>query len=183
MARIVLAGVIAGLCVSLAIPVSAQITNEACVLRCLDRGNLDQTCQARCTKGVPPASVPAPNRSGSPANVATPGSVPQAPAAPMGPAPAVAAPSVQPPSAQSAPQPAAQAAPPVPANQLAPQPAAQSAPQIPANQVAPQPTAQATPQQSVKPPAPPPRPVNQACVLRCLEHGRLDQYCQSICAR
>jgi hypothetical protein len=33
----------------------------------------------------------------------------------------------------------------------------------------------------VRPPAPP-RRVNEICVLRCLDHGRLDEYCQRICA-
>lgn len=141
MGRMVLRGLV--VCASLAGPAFTQ-TNEACMLRCLDHGNLDQTCQARCTKGVPPAEAPKPRHSEAPANAPA-ASVPQSPAAASSPPPA----------------------------------AAPSAPQRPEDQAPLQPTVQASPQQSLKPP----RPVNEACVLRCLDHGHLDQYCDRICAR
>lgn len=172
MGRIVLAGLVLGLCASLAAPVLAQ-TNEACMLRCLDH-LLYQTCQARCTKGAPPARASTPSRAAPPTNVPA--------ATSMSPSPA-AAPSVPPSSAQPAPTvPAPQPSALEPAvAQPALQPRVQPPAQPVANKAPPQPTAQATSQQSVKPSASPPRRVNQACVLRCLDHGRLDQQCQATC--
>ena len=167
MGRIGWASVVATLFFALASPGFAQ-TNEACMLRCLDHGNLEQTCEARCTNGVPPAAPLAPNRTSKPAQQ----SAPQSPAA-SGSPPVAAAPSGPQPSAQ-------QPAPPLQAvTQPAPQPNVQSVPQPAANQVPSPPTAQASPQQSVRPPAP---PVNERCVLLCLDHGHLDQYCDRICA-
>jgi len=185
MGWVVRAGLAAGIYLALAGPGFAQ-TNEACVLRCIDRGNLDQTCEARCSKGVPPANPPAANRTSEPAQQ----SAPSLPATQSAPPPAVqATPPVtsgpsgsQPATPRSAPALApAQAAPSSPAAQSAPQPtAAQSAPAVAPAQSAPQPTAaQSAPQQSVKPPEP---PVNQRCVLLCLDHGHLDQYCDRVCA-
>lgn len=184
MGRVVLAGIMVALCASFAVPAFAQ-TNEACVLRCLDHGNLDQTCQARCTKGVPPAEAPAPSRTAAPANVAPTEATSPPPAAAASPPSGTAPSAPQPAAIQSLPQPAAsQVAPQPAAVQSAPQqPAAQTAPQPAANQAPQQPTAQATPQQSVKPPSPPARPVNERCVLMCLEHGHLNQYCERVCAR
>jgi hypothetical protein len=174
MGRIVLAAVVVGVCAALAVSAFAQITNEACVLRCLDHGHLDQYCQRICTNGVPPAEAPTPNRTALPSNTPAAAPAPQAPAAVSNPLPAAAAPSVTPPSAQ---QPAA--------SQPVPQPSVQPAPRPVENAAPPQPVAaQATPQQSVKPPtppAPPARPVNEACVLHCLDHGHLDQYCERVC--
>ncbi len=198
MSRIVLAGLVVGLCASLALPSFAQITNEACVLRCLDHGNLDQTCEARCTKGVPSPPPPALNRAAQPRNVPAVESTRQSPAAaPSAPQPTTTESTPPQPAGQSRavvnqppPQaPAAQATPqqsvPPPAP-VSPQPmATQATPQqsVPAP-ASPQPMAvQATPQQSVKPPAPPARPVNEACVLRCLDHGHLDEYCERVCTR
>lgn len=173
MGRIVLAGLVVALCASLATPGFAQITNEACVLRCLDHGRLYQDCERICTNGVPPAETPKPNRAALPTNAPAAVPAPQSPAAISNSPPAAAAPSVTPPSAQ---QPAA--------GQPVPQPSAQPAPRPVENAAPPQPAAaQATPQQSVKPPAPPARPVNELCVLRCLDHGHLDQYCQRVCTR
>ena len=181
MGRIVLAGFVVGLYASFVAPALAQITDQACVLRCLDHGRLDQYCEQICTKGVPPAATPKPSRAAPPANApAAEESVPPMPAVPASPvvttpstpAPTAAAP---PPAANQAPR---QSAPP------APQPSVQAAPQPAANQAPPQPAAQASPQQTVRPPAPPAspaRPVNQMCVLRCLDHGRLSQYCEQIC--
>ncbi|HEV2264921.1 MAG TPA: hypothetical protein VGR79_10365 [Stellaceae bacterium] len=173
MDRIVLAGVVVGLCALLATPGFAQ-TNQACVLRCLDRGNLDQTCEARCTNGVPPATPPAANRTSQPAQQPA----PQQPTAQQ--------PAAEQPAAQ---QPAMQTPPALPAGPSALPPATQSIPQVPPDQSAPQSTvaqpapqptaAQSAPQQSAKPPAP---PVNERCVLLCLDHGHLDQYCDRICA-
>jgi hypothetical protein len=144
--RMVLAGLV--VCASLAGPAFAQ-TNEACVLKCLDHGNLDQICQARCTKGVPPAEAPKPRGAAPPANAPA-ASAPQSPAGASSPSPAAATP---------------------------------SAPQHPENRAPLQPAAPASPQQSLKPPAPAPRPVNEACVLRCLDHGHLDSYCERICTQ
>lgn len=176
MGRIVLAGVVAGIWVSLATPGFAQ-TNEACVLRCLDHGNLDQTCQARCTKGVPPGTVLAPNRATQPSNVPAAQSTPQSPQS--------RASSVSPPSAvQSAPsQPAGQSSYQPAANQPPLQPAGQSGSQPAANQPPPQSNAAlAAPRQPVQPPGPPPPLVNERCVLLCLDHGHLDEYCQRVCS-
>ncbi len=172
MGRIGWASIGAALFFALVTPGLAQ-TNEACVLRCLDHGNLEQTCVARCTNGVPPAAAPAPNRMSKPAQQ----SAPQSPAV-SSPSPVAAAP--------SAPQPA-------PPRQAvtppAPQPNVQSVPQAPANQVPSPSTVQASPQQSVpqappqqstKPPSP---PINEACVLHCLDHGHLIQYCERVCVR
>lgn len=163
MGRIAWASAIAVLYVALAAPGFAQ-TNEACMLRCLDRGNLDQTCEARCTKGVPPAETLKPNHATAPA---------QQPATQSAP-PLAAQPS------PASPQPASIPPSPPPAGQSAPQPAQNLAPVQPAqNQAPPQPAAQTAPQQVAKPPS---RPVNEACVLRCLDHGHLDQYCEAVCA-
>ncbi|MGH7013595.1 MAG: hypothetical protein ACREEL_05465 [Stellaceae bacterium] len=154
MGRIVRASLVAGFYFALASPGFAQ-TNEACVLRCLDHGNLDQTCEARCTNGVPPASAPAPSR------IAQPAQQPAVQAAPPLAAPSSTAPPAVPPAAATT----------VPQSNVT-----QPAPQ----QSAPQPSVgQATPQQLVKPPA---SPINEACVLRCLDHGHLDQYCDRVCA-
>src|SRR5487761_721572 len=76
MGRIGWASAVAAVFFALASPGFAQ-TNQACVLRCLDHGNLDQTCEARCTNGVPPAAAPAPNRAAEPAQQSTP-SIPAA---------------------------------------------------------------------------------------------------------
>jgi hypothetical protein len=184
MGWVVRAGLAAGIYLALAGSGFAQ-TNEACVLRCIDRGNLDQTCEARCSKGVPPANPPAANRTSEPAQQ----SAPSLPAAQSAPPPAVQA--TPPPAVQATPpvtsgssgsQPAAPRSAPAPAPaQAAPSsPAAQSAPTVAPAQSAPQPTAaQSAPQQSVKPPEP---PVNQRCVLLGLDHGHLDQYCDRVCA-
>ena len=159
MARIVLAALVLGLCASLAPPVRAQ-TNQMCMLRCLDH-SLYQICEARCTKPVPPGQAPTPN-------AAAPTNAP--PAASTTPSP-MAAPSAPPSSAQAAPA------------VTTPQPDAQP-PARPAATPAPlQPAAQAAPRQSEKPSAPPQRPVNEVCVLRCLDHGRLNGQCEAICAR
>jgi hypothetical protein len=180
MGRIVLAGFVVGLCASFAAPAFAQITDQACVLRCLDHGRLDQYCEQICTKGVPPAATPKPSHAAPPPNAPVAGeSVPQMPAVPS--SPVVTTPSAPLPAA-AAPQPAAQQSAPAQSAPPAPQPSVQTAPQPEANQAPPQPTAQASPQQIVRPPAPPARPVNEACVLRCLDHGRLYQYCERICA-
>jgi len=163
MRRIVLASLLLGLHPSLAIPVLAQ-TNEACVLRCMDHLPY-QTCQARCTKAAPPAEASTPRRAAPPANVPA--------AAVTSPSPA-AAPSAPPSLTQPAPAAAAQQPSALHPGRGTAQPAANQAPL--------QPTAQPTPQQLLKPP-PPRRPVNEACVLRCLDHGRLDRQCQAVCAR
>ena len=165
MGRIAWAGIvvaIVALCASFAAPGFAQ-TNEACMLRCLDHGNLDQTCTARCTTGVPPAAPLAPNRTAAPAQQPAPQSAPPLATQSM---PAAPQPASAPPSSPSAVQPAPEPA----QNFAAPQPAQNEAP--------PQPAAQSAPQQVAKPPAP---PVNEACVLRCLDRGHLDQYCQRVC--
>lgn len=171
MSRIGWASVVIALWAFLALPGFAQ-TNEACMLRCLDHGNLDQTCTARCTNGVPPAAPLAPNRTATPPQQP----VTQSPPLPATqPAPAVPQPANAPQSAPSAVQPAPQPA----QNFAAPPPAQNVAPLQPAqNQAPPQPAAQSAPQQVAKPPAP---PVNEACVLHCLDHGHLDQYCQRVC--
>ena len=172
MRRITWACVVVALCASFAVPGFAQ-TNEACMLRCLDHGNLDQTCTARCTNGVPPAAPVAPNRASVPAQQPAPQSAPplatQSPPAASQPANVVpSSPSV----VRPAPQPAQNfAAPPPPAQNAAPLQPVQ-------NQAPPQPAAQSAPQQVAKPPAP---PVNQMCVLHCLDHGHLDQYCERVC--
>ena len=172
MRRIVWAGVVVVLGAVFAIPVRAQ-TNEACVLRCLDRGHLDQYCQAVCTNGVPAAAPVAPNRSSAPAQQPAPQSAPplatqSPPAAP----PPTNAPQSSPSVGQPAPQPAQNfAAPPPPAQNAAPLQPVQ-------NQAPPQPAAQSAPQQVAKPPAP---PINEACYLRCVDRGHLDQYCQRVC--
>lgn len=159
MGRIVLAGVVAGIWALLASPGFAQ-TNYACVLRCLDHGNLDQTCQARCTKGVPPGTVLAPNRATQPSNVPAAQSAPQSP---------------QSPASSGSPPSVVQSAPPQPVGQSGSQPAT--------NQPPPQPNAVlAAPHQSVQPPGQPPPLVNERCVLLCLDHGHLDQYCQRVCS-
>jgi len=150
-------------------------TNEACVLRCLDHGNLEQTCVARCTNGVPPAAPLAPNRSSQPAQQIAPQSPPAS-----NPPPIAAAPSGPPPSAQQ-PAPSYQAV--TQPAQPAPQPNVRSVSQPAANQVPSSAAAQPSPQQSVKPPSLPSPPVNEACYLRCLEHGHLDQYCERVCVR
>lgn len=171
MGRIVLASFVVGLCALFAAPAFAQITNQACVLRCLDHGHLDQYCERICTKGVPPAATPKPSRAVPPANAPVTGeSVRQMPAVPS--SPVVTAPSTPAPTT-AAPQPAAQQSAPAQSAPPAPQPSVQSAPQ---------PAAQTSPQQTVRPPAPPARPVNEMCVLRCLDHGHLYQYCERICA-
>ena len=164
----------AGLCmslwVSLATPGFAQ-TNQACVLRCLDRGHLDQYCQRVCTNGVPPAAPVAPNRAPAPAQQpAAQSSPPTQPAPPLAAQspPAAPPPANPPPSSPSVVEPA-------------PQPAQNLAPAQPAQNQAPsQPATAAAPQQIAKPYVPP-RPVNEACVLHCLDHGHLDQYCQRVC--
>ncbi|HEV2163157.1 MAG TPA: hypothetical protein VGR52_13130 [Stellaceae bacterium] len=167
MGRIVWAGVVVVLGAVLAMPARAQ-TNEACVLRCLDRGHLDQYCQAVCTNGVPAAAPVAPNRSSAPAQQPAPPLATQSP--PAAPAPANA-PQSAPSVVQPAPQPAQ--------NFVAPPPAQNAAPLQPVqNQAPPQPAAQSAPQQVAKPPA---LPVNEACYLRCVDHGHLDQYCQRVC--
>jgi hypothetical protein len=145
--RMVLTGFV--VCASLARPALAQ-TNEACVLRCLDHGNLDQTCQARCTTRVPAAEAPKPRPAAPPANVPA-APVPQSPRSP---------------AALSIPAPAA----------------APSAPQFLENQAPSPPAVQTSPRQSLRPPGPVPRPFNEACVLRCLDHGHLNEYCERICA-
>lgn len=169
MARIVLAALVLGLCVSLAPPVRAQ-TNEMCMLRCLDH-SLSQICEARCTKPAPPGQTPTPNAA-APTKAR--------PAASTAPSP-VAAPSAPPSSAQAAPA-VTSPQPPAPQHAVA-QPGAQP-PARPATTPAPlQPAAQAAPRQSAKPSAAPRRRVNEACVLRCLDHGRLNGQCETICAR
>jgi len=171
MRRIAWACVAVALCAFVAAPGFAQ-TNEACVLHCLDHGHLDQYCQAVCTNGVPPAAPVAPNRTPAPAQQPATQSAP--PLATQSP-PAASQPASAPPSAPSVIQPAPQPA----QNFAAPQPAQNVAPVQPAqNQVPPQPAAQSAPQQVAKPPLP---PVNEACVLHCLDHGHLDQYCQKVC--
>jgi len=171
MRRIAWACVVVALCASFAAPVSAQ-TNEACVLRCLDHGHLDQYCQKVCTNGVPPSTPLTPNRTTAPAQQPATQSV--APLATQS-APAAPQPASAPPSASSVVHPAPEPA----QNFVAPQPAQNVAPVQPAqNEAPPQPAAQSAPQQVAKPPAP---PVNEACYLRCLDHGHLDQYCQKVC--
>jgi hypothetical protein len=183
MGRIVLAGLVLGLCASLAAPVLAQ-TNEACMLRCLDHFPY-LTCHARCTKAVPPVQAPTIRRAAPPTNVppaasTSPAAAPSAPPPSAQPAPAAPQPStLHPAVTQPAPQPSAlQPA----VTQPAPQPSVQPPAQPAANQAPPQPTGQATSQQSAQPSAPP-RPVNEACVLRCLDHGRLYPQCQAMCAQ
>src|SRR5690242_3280078 len=115
MGRLMRAGLIAGTCLALAAPAFAQITNEACMLRCLDHGNLEQTCEARCSSGVPPAAPLRPNRSSEPAQQPAPQSAPALPAAstpPLAtqPTPAVPQPANAPPSPSSVGQPAPQPA-------------------------------------------------------------------------
>ena len=167
MRRIAWACVVVALCTVLAVPALAQ-TNEACVLRCLDHGHLDQYCQSVCTNGVPAPAPVAPNRSSAPAQQPAPPLATQS--APAAPPPVNAQPSA-PPVVQPGPEPAQ--------NFAAPSPAQNAAPAQPAqNQAPPQPAAQSAPQQVAKPPAP---PVNQACVLRCLDHGHLSQYCDAVC--
>jgi len=179
MGRLIRASLIAGACLALAAPAFAQITDQACMLRCLDHGHLDQYCQSVCTKGVPPAAPLSPSRSSEPAQQAAPLSAPALPAASSTPplatqpaTPAKSQPANAPPFSPSAVQPAPQPA----QNQAPPQPA-----QPVQNKAPPQPAAQTAPQQVAKPYVPP-RPVNQACVLRCLDHGHLDQYCLAVCA-
>jgi hypothetical protein len=176
MGRIVLAGLVLALCASLGAPVLAQ-TDEACMLRCQDH-LLYQTCKARCTKGVPPMQAPATSQTPTISRTAPPTTVP--PVAMTPPSPLAPPSSAQSATAPSVPIPSAlypAVAQPAPPRSV--QPPAQPA----ANQAPPQPTAQATPQQSVRPSAPPPRPVNEACVLHCLDHGRLERQCDAICAR
>lgn len=169
-ANVVLAGIVAGLCVSFAAPGFAQ-TNEACVLRCLDHGHLDQYCQRICTNGVPPPAALAPNRAPAPA---------QQPAAQSPPPPSQSVPPSATQSSPVAPQPASAPLPPSPpVVEPAPQPAQNVTPIQPVQEQAPpQPAAQSAPQQVAKPPPP---PVNERCVLLCLDHGHLDQYCQKVC--
>lgn len=163
MSRIGWASAVIALWTFLAPPGFAQ-TNEACVLRCLDHGHLDQYCQRVCTNGVPPAAPLAPNRTAAPAQQPVTQSPPAAPQ-----------PANAPQSTPSVVQPASQPA----QNFAAPPPAQNAAPLQPAqNQAPPQPAAQSAPQQVAKPPAP---PVNEACYLRCIDHGHLDQYCQRVC--
>jgi len=177
MRRIAWAGVVVAMCASFAAPGFAQ-TNEACVLRCLDHGHLDQYCNAVCTNGVPPAAPVAPNRASAPAQQpATPSTAPTQAAPPLATQspPAAPPPANVPPSSPSVVQPAPQPA----QNLAAPLPPQNAAPPQPVqNQAPPQPAAQSAPQQVAKPPAP---PVNEACYLRCVDHGHLDQYCQRVC--
>ena len=160
MGRIAWACVVVAVCAVLAVPALAQ-TNQACVLRCLDRGHLDQYCQGICTNGVPAAAPVAPNRSSAPAQQPAPQSAPLA----VQPNSPVSSPETTPPASSSPVQSV-----PAPAQNVAPEPAQ--------NEVAPQPAAQSAPQQVAKPPAP---PVNQMCVLHCLDHGHLSQYCDAMC--
>lgn len=155
MRRIVLAAVVAGWGALIALQGSAQ-TDEACMQRCLDH-LLYSTCEARCTKGGPPTEAPTIRR-----------------AAPPKVAPAAASPSPAPAAVLFAPP-------------SAPQPAPAAAPVPSALYPA---VAQPAPQPGVQPPAqpaadqaPPPRPVNEACMLRCLDHGRLYDQCEAVCAR
>jgi hypothetical protein len=170
MGRIVLAGVVFGLCMSLAGSASAQIIDGMCMMRCLDHGHIGRYCQNMCTKGVPASPPPRANRPTAPSNLSPAEPAPQAPA-PVTASPAGAAPSVPLPVAQ---QPAA--AQPTPT----PQPAARSAPPATANQAPPHP-AQTVPQQIVKPPGPPPRLIDEMCMMRCLDHGQLGRTCQARC--
>jgi hypothetical protein len=142
--RVVLMGLV--LCASLTGPAFGE-TNQLCVLRCLDHGNLDQTCEARCTTGVPRTNAAEPHRA-APANAPA-ASMPQSPGADSG------APSGSVPSASQRQQ----------------------------NQAPLQSTVHGSPPRSSIPPATPPPRVNEACVLRCLDHGHLNQYCERICAR
>ena len=171
MGRIGWASVVAAIFFAFIAPGLAQ-TNEACVLRCLDHGHLDQYCQRVCTNGVPPAAPLAPNRTAAPPQQpVTQSPLPLATQSP----PAAPQPANAPQSTPSVVQPASQPA----QNFAAPPPVQNVAPLQPAqNQAPPQPAAQSAPQQVAKPPAP---PVNEACYLRCIDHGHLDQYCQRVC--
>jgi hypothetical protein len=158
MRRIVLAAVVAGWGALIATHGFAQ-TNEACMLRCLDH-LLYEACHTRCTKGAPPTQAPTISRAKPP--------------------------TVAPAAASTSPSPAAALFAPPSSAQPAPAAAIPAALYPSVAQPAPQPSVQPPARPAAQPAAdqaPPPRPVNQACVLHCLDHGRLYEQCEAVCAR